>query len=109
MLQLIINVATNYNAYCRYSIIIIGIFDFDICQYSCLVRNWKQQAEDCNVILPNLNTTIDTNLPIEEQWMVAVMLWTELHNAWASEASRRGVNIASSPELGTIQYNLACL
>ena len=31
---------------------------------------------------------------------MAVRWWTELHDAWASEASRRGINVDSTPELG---------
>ena len=77
-------------------------FDRDICRFICLVKIWKQQAQECNISLPNLTTTIDTSLPDGEQWEIAVRLWTALREAWAIEASRRGINVASTPELGVV-------
>ena len=35
---------------------------------------------------------------------MAVMWWKALRDAWASEASRRGINVDSTSELGIAQH-----
>ena len=61
-----------------------------------------QQARECNVSLPGLTITINTTLSDMEQWEIAVRWWTALRDAWASEASRRGINVDRTPELGVL-------
>lgn len=67
-------------------------FQFDLCRYSCLITEWRQQAAECGFPLPAMiPVVVDSSSSIDEQWASAVDQWRILNDAWSREASRRGV------------------
>ena len=78
------------------------VFQFDLCRYSCLITEWRQQAADCNFHLPAMvPAVVDSSLSIDEQWASAVNQWRTLSDAWSREAARRGVASSRAVLQGT--------
>ena len=51
--------------------------------------------------LPAISNIDTSSLSEEEQWDMAVSLWTTLRDAWATEAVQRGINVISpTPNIG---------
>ena len=62
---------------------------------------------DCGVSLPVVSNIDTTSLTEEEQWDMALSLWTTLRDAWAAEAARRQINILSlTPNIGMLDGSI---
>ena len=82
------------------------VFQFDLCRYSCLISEWKQQAAECGFPLPAMvPAVVDSSSSIDEQWASAVNQWRILNDAWSREASRRGVATARTELQGMCLAN----
>ena len=51
--------------------------------------------------LPAISNIDTSSLSEEEQWDMAVSLWTTLRDTWATEAVQRGISVISpTPNIG---------